>query len=202
MMFAVATGAAPGAAGGLTVRSSTNPKIPHAAWLICSACGMGAFAVGTPDQPETLFPARSPFGTPQNLSPEVEHTWAEALDSFSASAFTACSLMCRKIIFHIAVEEGLPAKNARDRAPGFEECIDYLVNEGHITKKQKERWVDSIRIWGNMATHELAPTDRDTAYSALQFTKQLLEMIYAFPSAAPQTQKEITKPSDPPAITS
>lgn len=161
------------------------------AWLVCVNCGMGAFAVGYSDNARVLFPKNEPFGVPENLSDEVSGTWNEALKSFTASAYTGCALMCRKIIFHMAVEAGLPEEDGRGKGPSFFDCIDHLVQEGLITGRQKEQWVDSIRKWGNTATHKLAPVDEDVAYLALQFTYQLLQMVYAFPNAAPGGEKEL-----------
>lgn len=171
-----------------------------AAWLMCLACGMGAFAIGTPDEQRLLHPKAEPFGTPANLSDAVQTTWNEALKSFSASAFTSCALICRKIIFHMAVEAGLPEKDDRGWSPGFEECVDHLVAVGHISRLQKNQWVDSIRRWGNTATHELNPVDEATAYSILQFTFQLLQMVYAFPDAANGERKELSAVPEKPQL--
>lgn len=179
-MLAIAVGQTPGA-----LRDWNSVSGRHSAWLMCVACGMGAFAVGTYDDVEYSFPGPRPLGTPANLSEEVTNTWSEALMSFTASAYTSCALMCRKIIFHMAVEAGLGEKKSNGFAPNFTECIDFLVKEELITKRQKDQWVDSIREWGNTATHDLAPISKDVAYNALQFTHQLLQMAYAFPAAAP-----------------
>lgn len=172
-----------------------------AGWLMCPVCGMGAFAVGEAHAPEKVFPQGLPFPVPDHLEAQVEQTWLEALRSFSASAYTSCALMCRKLIFHMAVDAGLDEKNGRGRAPGFEECVDHLVAEGYITQRQKDQWVDSIRDWGNTATHDLASTDRDTAHSALEFTLQLLQMVYVFPNASPGAGKELEAAPEAPAIT-
>ena len=184
-MLAIAEGRAPSA---LKDRNSISGS--HSAWLMCVACGMGAFAVGTNHDVEHVFPRPKPFDIPRNLSDEVSDTWNEALLSYTATAFTSCALMCRKIIFHMAVEAGLPEKNDKGRAPGFEQCVNHLVTAGHITQRQKDQWVDSIREWGNTATHDLAPIDKDTALNALEFTYQLLQMVYAFPNAAPGSKEE------------
>lgn len=161
---------------------------------------MGAFAVGMANRVDFVFPNTEPFDTPKNLSDEVSETWGEALKSFTATAYTSCALMCRKIIFHMAVEAGLPAKNEKDRAPGFEQCVNHLVAVGYITPRQKDQWVDSIRKWGNTATHELAPIGKDVAYNALQFTHQLLQMAYAFPAAAPGGNATSEQASETPTV--
>lgn len=179
------------AIGNIPAGLSREITYGEAGWLMCAVCGMGAFAVGNSANPEKVFPQALPFHVPDHLETQVEQTWLEALRSFRASAYTSCALMCRKLIFHMAVDAGLPAKNDRDRAPRFDQCVDHLVTEGYITQRQKNQWVDSIREWGNTATHDLASTDKSTAHSALEFTLQLLQMVYVFPSAAPGGSKEL-----------
>lgn len=194
-MLAIAWGQTPGA-----LQDWNGISGRYSAWLMCVACGMGAFAVGTHNDVEYSFPGPRPFDTPGNLSEDVANTWNEALMSFTASAYTSCALMCRKIIFHMAVEAGLPEKNQKGRAPGFEQCVNHLVTAGHITQRQKDQWVDSIREWGNTATHDLAPIDKATAFNALEFTYQLLQMAYAFPAAAPGGEGSASEaPTVPPS---
>lgn len=177
-MLAIAVGVVP---AGFSTELGYND---HAAWLMCSVCGMGSFAVGTPGRPVKVFPRPWPFAVPDHLEDHVRGTWIEALRAYAAEAFTSSSLMCRKIVFHMAVEAGLPAKNDRGFAPNFEACVKHLVKEEYITKRQQNQWVDSIRQWGNKATHELEPINREVAYSALEFTLELLRMVYSFPGAA------------------
>ena len=158
----------------------------HSAWLMCVKCGIGSWAIGDLDNVIVQYPSAAPFATPDHLSREVKSTWEEACNSFTMGAYTACTLMCRKLIFYMAVEEGLPEKNDRNRAPGFEQCINYLVESGLITSRYRDEWVDSIRIWGNAATHDLAVIEKNIAKKALSFTYSLLQMMYEFPQNASQ----------------
>lgn len=192
-MLAIAIGDVPES---ISTRGYTASR---SGWLMCIACGMGAYAIGTSDDVDEVFPGPAPFGLPKNLSFDVAMTWNEALMSFTATAFTSCALMCRKIIFHMAVEVGLEEKKSNGFAPNFTECINFLVKEELITKRQKDEWVDSIREWGNTATHDLAPINKRTALNALEFTYQLLQMVYAFPDAAPgKTGKDDVSSPVPP----
>ena len=158
----------------------------YSAWLMCVKCGAGSWAIGDSDNVVVQYPSAAPFTTPDHLSPEVKTTWEEACNSFTVGAYTACTLMCRKLIFYMAVEEGLPEKNDRNHAPGFEQCINYLVESGLITSRYQGEWVDSIRVWGNAATHDLAVIDKSVAEKALTFTHSLLKMVYEFPQSASQ----------------
>ena len=176
-MFCLAYADPPESSGRLSATGS--------AWLICGSCGAGAFVIQRGEKIIAKYPQDLPFGVPAGLTDGVRNTWEEALRSYSANAYTSCTLMCRKIIFHMAVEAGLPAVNAKGFAPKFVECINQLVDAGWITARHRDQWVDSIREWGNKATHELDPIDKSTAMKALEFTFQLLQMGYAFPSVSP-----------------
>jgi len=78
---------------------------------------------------------------------------------------------------HVAVTHGLPAKNAKDRAPNFAECVDHLVKEGIVTKRM-EPWIERIREVGNEANHEIAPVGKESALDVATFTQKLLELAY------------------------
>lgn len=176
-----------------------DPAYTNSVWLICPGCGAGAYAVVCLGKAVEQYPQAHPMGVPDHLPDEVRETWEEALNSFSANAYTSSTLMCRKIIFHMAVEAGLPEKNERNSAPRFIDCVDHLVTEEYITTRQKNEWVDSIRKWGNRATHDLAPISVDIARQALEFTYQLLQMVYAFPNASPGQESDKPEESIPTA---
>lgn len=176
-MLAIVKGSAP--------KNNLCPVGIGSVWLLCTVCGQGAWAVveygnGNVRQ----YPAPLPLETVDRLSEEVLVSWNEARSCFAANAFTACTLMCRKIIFHMAVDKGLPAENAKGFAPSFFDCVDYLVEESFITERQRQEWVDSLRLWGNIATHTLGSVTLEVASQALKFTYYLLQMVYEFPAAA------------------
>lgn len=154
-------------------------------WLRCVSCGSGAVAWGEPNGGHwEVHPAAPIHQTPKHLPDEIEQAWEEAMQCFTASAFTASAMMCRKIIFHIAVDKGLEPENNKGRAPNFQDCVKHLVKAGLITDKQEEDWVDSIRVLGNTATHKLDSVSQIPADRALKFTKALLEIIYTHPAEA------------------
>lgn len=149
---------------------------PDVAWLRCMSCRRGAVLNNGHD----LSPSSSPLDVPQGLDRDTEWTWNEARSCLSARAYTACVMMCRKLLMHMAVQEGLPAKNAKDFAPTFVQCIDHLQSEGVITKRNR-KWVDRIKDIGNEANHDLASLSRDQATTVATFTRQLLHEVYELP---------------------
>lgn len=86
-------------------------------------------------------------------------------------AFTACTMICRKILLHVAVEKGADADKP------FEFCVDYLQGQGYISPSMKP-WVDRIRKLGNEGAHDLEAPSSESATSALVFTGELLRTVY------------------------
>jgi hypothetical protein len=125
----------------------------------------------------SLRPAVAPLMAARGLPPAEEAAWSEARGCLGVGANTAAVMMCRKILFHVAVTHGLPAKNAKDRAPSFVEAVDHLESEGLITKRMRP-WVERIKDVGNEANHEIEPVSSELATDVANFTLQLLRLTY------------------------
>lgn len=111
----------------------------------------------------------------QALPPELEKIYNEARECTKAKAYTACVLLCRKLLMHIAVEEG--AK------PGetFIKYVEFLADKGYVSPRAKI-WVDQIRQKGNEANHEIKFMTQEDALNLLSFNEMLLKTIYEFPA--------------------
>lgn len=103
--------------------------------------------------------------------------WNEIRECLGVGAFTASVMLCRKLLMHVAVAHGLPARNAKDFAPTFAQCVDHLLAEGIVTKRM-EPWIERIREVGNEANHEIAPVGKESALDVATFTQKLLELAY------------------------
>jgi hypothetical protein len=70
-------------------------------WLLCPKCGCGSVSVHGNLIPNTSF---GPLieGLPNN----VESAYQEARRCMSVNAYTACELICRKILMHVAADKG------------------------------------------------------------------------------------------------
>jgi len=156
------------------VVSAYDTVLGHVRWVLCTNCGYGSVVNDGRLYPKTLF---GPIieGLPQN----VEEAYQEARSCMSVSAYTACELLCRKILMHIAVEKG--AKEGES----FSEYLSILGEKGYITPPMG-KWVDLIRQHGNKAAHLLEPPDRTRAESTIMFTAELLRLIYEMEHMANQ----------------
>ncbi len=134
---------------------------------VCPAChGVNIVEDGKPQ-----IPASRPGKYVEGLPEDVAAAWREARASLGAGAPTAAEHMCRKILVHIAVANG-----AKEGVP-FKAAVEHLLATGVITSQWKP-WVDKIRDNGNEAAHDLAPVPQERARLTLEFTQQLLQLVY------------------------
>jgi hypothetical protein len=139
----------------------------HVEWLICPSCGDGS-VYSSRDQ---IFPGISYGPSIEGLPALINQAYQEARDCMMVSAYTACELICRKILMHVAVEKGAKEKES------FSSYLTFLGEKGYITPPMTE-WVDLIRQHGGKATHLIDEPERKRAESTLMFTAELLRLIY------------------------
>ena len=145
----------------------TPDDVPLIKFLLCTSCVQGSIWVHSGD----VVPGVSPGKILEGLPPEVNDAYEETRICFANNAFTACELICRKILMYIAVDKGA------DEGESFEKYLDYLETQGYITPPIK-KWADVIRTHGNDSTHKLQKTEKEKAEITFQFTAQLLRIIY------------------------
>jgi len=171
--------------------SSNGPLTPCVEWLRCVRCLNGVVVNNG-----RISPAVMPLDIPGGLAADDLASWVEVRSCLSVGAFTAAVMMCRKLLFHMAVTHGLPQKNARDKAPSFAEALDHLQSEEVITKMMRP-WADKVKDVGNSANHELPAIVKEQAMDVAQFTRGLLYLAYTLPSMVPDASPEQTIPATP-----
>jgi hypothetical protein len=130
---------------------------------------------------EVASPPNKPLRAPAGVSGIELAVWNEARDCLAVGANTAAVMLCRKLLFHIAVSHGLSAKDAKDRAPTFVQAVDKLEEEGLFTARMRP-WVDRIKDVGNDANHEISAVPAEVALDVATFTEQLLRLTYEMDS--------------------
>ncbi|KRB73064.1 hypothetical protein ASE01_20015 [Nocardioides sp. Root190] len=141
-------------------------------WYRCVTCLKGAVK-----NDEIVSPSAKPLRTPAGLPPLDLQIWTEVRTCLGSGAYAATVMLCRKLLFHIAVAHDLPAKNDKDRSPTFYEAVEHLQEQGLVTPKMRP-WVDRIKDVGNDANHELSPITLELATDVATFTEQLLVLAY------------------------
>jgi hypothetical protein len=112
----------------------------------------------------------------------VTTLYDEARKAISVNAFTSAVLACRKLMMHIAVDQGA------EEGLNFVGYVQYLA-DNHLIPPGAKGWVDHIREKGNEANHEIIIMTREEAERLITFCAMLMQMIYEFPSMVPVKTK-------------
>ena len=116
-----------------------------------------------------------------SLPNELMSIYNEARECVSINAFTASVLACRKLLMHVAVEQGA------EQGKSFISYVQFLADKGYVPPNGKA-WVDHIRSKGNEATHEIVLMKRTDAEELISFSEMLLKFIYEFPAKVPSKE--------------
>ena len=135
-------------------------------WLGCPSCSKGSVRRDRHVIPEPLLGESI-----EGLPPEVKTAYLEARTSFSHKCYTACELMCRKLLMNVAVHQG----DGKDKR--FADYVDYLTYNGYVVTTRKNI-AKQIKDNGNKATHEINPSNYNRAKATLQFTAYILKGVY------------------------
>jgi hypothetical protein len=147
---------------------------------ICGGCKRPSFFEVDRDYNEIYQTPAPAYGDDlQNLTKEIEQLYKQARRCIQAGAYTGCILICRKILMHVAVEEG--AKPGES----FLSYVTYLQTNNYIPPKGKG-WVDYIRERGNEENHEVVLSNLGDATLLIDFTSMLLRNVYDFPARVPK----------------
>ncbi len=159
-------------------------------FLKCPKCSIALLTVQSDDgpgwdPPVRVFPPRDAslgYAVPE----PIRQAFDEARRCFSAGAFTASAIMCRKSV------EGLCAdKNATGRT--LAERLKSL-RENQVVETRLFAWADELRLWGNDAAHDVAVTiGKADAEDLLEFTRALMEYVYTFGGRFEQFQARRTR---------
>lgn len=166
-------------------QNATMPALRESgpAWYLCTTCRRPSVL-----DEGLVQPGSRPLRTPRGLPAIDASIWEEARSCLGVYAYSATVMLCRKLLLHIAVEKGLPAKDKRNRAPSYMDAVKHLESAGVITRDMRE-WVDEIKDIGNDANHELTPIFEAQARDVATFTEQLL--ILAYEMRALRTRSEV-----------
>jgi hypothetical protein len=122
------------------------------------------------------LPLAREFHVNDSWPPELAKLYDEAAKSLSAGAYTACAMVCRKLLMATACHEG-----DRD-GKGFVDYVTFITDKVLTFPKAKDA-IDKIRDIGNEANHKVAFVSQDDARRAMQIVTYMLTTIYSLPAA-------------------
>ncbi len=129
----------------------------------------------------------NPWSVPERIYPEPERgqlglsvpdpirkAFAEAYACYAnGKAYTACAIMCRKVLEGICGTHGAEGNNLAAR-------LKNLSDKGILDKRLYE-WITTLRTVGNEAAHDVEVTvSRDDAKDLLDLAEAVSEYLYTF----------------------
>jgi len=151
----------------LTPQDQGTPSDQYIRWLLCPSCSHGSVL----DRDNKIYPTAIIGEEVNGLKGVIAQVYDEAKKCISIQAYTACELLCRKLLMHVAVDKGA------EEGKSFESYITFLQDSGYITPPMK-KWVDLIRTHGNESTHTIEPASEERARNTITFTAMLLKLVY------------------------
>lgn len=146
-------------------------KISSAGYIyICPNCNQ---IILYKHYPNSVFPLCK-FGKNINKLPEqVSLIYNEIRECYSIGAFTSIGLLGRKLLMHIAVQEGA------EEDKKFIYYVNYLNDNGYVPKKSKHL-LEFLRSQGNDANHEVIVLPKEDAEKIISFIELILTFIYEY----------------------
>jgi hypothetical protein len=154
-------------------RKDDNAKIQ---WCMCSCEREEPSLIITRDgKGIAQFPIARHYHAHPSWPADLATLYDEAAKSYSAGAFTATTMVCRKILMVCASHEGdTTSKN-------FQGNVEFITNNVLNFPKAKAA-IDAIRTIGNEANHEIQFIAEPDAKRAMDIVTYMLNTIYALPA--------------------
>lgn len=146
-------------------------------WCVCPCAEPTVIKMQTaPSQQMYQCPLPIEYATGANWPPDLERLFVEASASFSARAYTASAMVCRKILMAVA------CKNGDADGKAFTAYVDHIVNNV-VPIPSARNAIDAIRRIGNDANHDVSFVSEGEARRALGIATYILNATYSLPSA-------------------
>jgi len=137
--------------------------------FICPHCNAPIIVDDENKQVLPSLPGKEIKKLPEN----IEIVYSEIRKCMQSGCFNGAIMLMRKLIMHIAVEEG--AEDGKK----FIEYVNYLCVNGIVPKKSKNK-ADSVRGLGNATNHEIENRTKEEAQNCFEFIELLLKVNYEF----------------------
>lgn len=171
-----------GACGGTTngrVLCEVQRKVDlaHVYWCWCS-CDKGepTVLVEKDGMITAQLPIAREFHAGSDWPTNLSSLYDEAAKAYSAGAYTASTMVCRKLLMACACDKG-----EADGKP-FAAYVDHLTTNV-LNYPAAKAAIDAIRLIGNEANHEVKIVNQADATRAMKIVTYMLATIYSLPAA-------------------
>ncbi len=122
------------------------------------------------------FPEYREFQSDEKWPEELRKLFEESAMAFAAGAYTASSMVSRKILMVCACHEG------DEEGKKFVQYVDFITDRVLVFPRAKDA-IKRIKDIGNDANHEVCFVSREDAERALSIVRYMLTTVYSLPSA-------------------
>ncbi len=147
-----------------------NMPVGRAYIRVCPNCGAPTFFDARGNQ----TPGATYGEVLLHLPMGVHAIYEEARNCMSVSGYHAVAMLCRKLIMHVAVDQGA------DEGESFKSYVDHLEAIGVVPRPLKS-FADHVRGIGNEANHEIRTVTREEAEEMVRFLEMVLRTTYEYP---------------------
>jgi hypothetical protein len=125
-------------------------------------------------KPTRMYPETKLARLGLSVPEPIRKAFAEAKSCFgNGKAYTACAIMCRKVLEGICDSHEAKGSNLAAR-------LKDLSDRGELDKRLYD-WITTLRIVGNEAAHDVGVTvSREDASDLLDLTEAVAEYLYTF----------------------
>ena len=145
-------------------------------WCMCSCDKQEPSLVLAHEGEMKIIPQANEFHASGDWPAQIGQLYEEASKAFSAGAFTASSMVCRKILMNCAHEKGA------GEGKNFQEYVKFII-ETVLPFEPARTSIDAIRKIGNEANHEVDFVNQADARRSLKIVTYMLTTIYSLPLA-------------------
>ena len=164
-----------GGASGYRRQLHAGAEFDKSKIYICPRCEKPTAFIHSDDGRVEQVPGPMQGAVIQGLPETVSAFYDEIRKCVQVGAYTSAVLSSRKMLMHIAVDNGA------DGGMTFSQYVGFL-DEAHYIPPNGAEWVDEVRKRSNEQNHEIVIATRDDATQLLDFIEMLLRFIYEFPS--------------------
>lgn len=143
-------------------------------WCLCSCDKREPTVLITDGNGETTLqlPIPREFHPGVNWPPDLEKLFREAALAYSAGAYTAASMTCRKLLMVCACHEGdADGKN-------FSDYVNHIT-QNVLSFPRAKAAIDAIRTIGNEANHQVKFVSQSDAKRSLEIMTYVLNTLYS-----------------------
>jgi hypothetical protein len=128
------------------------------------------------------LPLAREFSASQKWPDDLARLYEEAAKAYAAGAFTAASMVCRKVLMSVACHQQEQLKDTVKEGETFTYYVNYLADKV-LTFDAAKSPLEAIRVIGNEANHHLEFVKESDARRSLDIVQHMLNVIYSFPKA-------------------